>query len=199
MRQLVLATGNAGKVKEIMGMLQPLGWQVTPQTEFFASEAVEDGVTFIENALIKARYACAKTGLPAIADDSGIEVTALQGRPGIYSSRYAGERAGDQDNIDKMLLELADTPDGQRQASFYCAMVFCRHELDPTPLISLGQWHGEILHHQIGAGGFGYDPIFFVPALGVSSAELTKEQKSKVSHRALALRGLVAQMDERLD
>lgn len=196
MKQLVLASGNAGKVKEIMGMLQPLGWQVTPQTEFFDSEAVEDGLSFIENALIKARYACGKTGLPAIADDSGIEVTALQGRPGIYSSRYAGEQANDQKNIDKMLLEMADISDGARQASFYCAMVFCRHELDPTPLISLGQWQGEILRKQVGVGGFGYDPIFFVPELGVSAAELTKEQKSRVSHRALALRGLIEQMQE---
>ena len=194
MKQLVLATGNAGKVKEIMGMLQPLGWQVTPQTEFFASEVEETGLSFIENAILKARYACAQTGLPAMADDSGIEVSAMQGRPGIYSSRYAGPDANDQDNIQKMLSEMMDVPEGQRQASFYCAMAFCRHEHDPTPLIALGQWQGEILRTPVGAGGFGYDPIFFVPDLGLSSAELSKAQKSQISHRALALRALVEQI-----
>ncbi|MBN2865249.1 MAG: RdgB/HAM1 family non-canonical purine NTP pyrophosphatase [Thiotrichales bacterium] len=194
MKQVVLATGNAGKVKEIMGMLQPLGWHVTPQTELFQTEAVEDGLSFIENALIKARYACAQTGLPAIADDSGIEVAALHGQPGIYSSRYAGEEANDQDNIHKMLAEMAAVADGKRQASFYCAMAFCRHEQDPTPLIALGQWHGEILHAPVGSGGFGYDPIFYLPDLGVSSAELSKTQKSQISHRALALHSLVEQI-----
>ena len=194
MKQVVLATGNAGKVKEIMGMLQPLGWQVTPQTEFFETEAVEDGRSFIENALIKARYACAQTGLPAMADDSGIEVAALKGRPGIYSSRYAGETATDAENIQKMLNDMQAVPEGERQASFYCAMAFCRHENDPTPLIALGQWHGEILQAPIGSGGFGYDPIFYVPDLGISSAELTKDQKSQISHRALALHNLVEQM-----
>lgn len=196
MKQVVLATGNAGKVKEIMGMLQPLGWQVTPQTELFQTEAVEDGLSFIENALIKARYACAQTGLPAMADDSGIEVAALQGQPGIYSSRFAGEKASDQENIAKMLLEMREVPDGQRQASFYCAMAFCRHEHDPTPMIALGQWHGEILREPVGGGGFGYDPIFYVPNLGISSAELSKAQKSQISHRALALKGLVEQIKQ---
>jgi len=194
MKQVVLATGNAGKVKEIMGILQPLGWQVTPQTDFFETEAIENGRSFIENALIKARYACAQTGLPAMADDSGIEVAALQGRPGIYSSRYAGETANDQDNIQKMLSDMQAVPDDQRQASFYCAMAFCRHADDPTPLIALGQWHGEILHEPVGTGGFGYDPIFYIPNLGISSAELTKDQKSQISHRALALKNLVEQI-----
>ena len=194
MKQVVLATGNAGKVKEIMGMLQPLGWHVTPQTDFFETEAVEDGRSFIENALIKARYACAQTGLPSMADDSGIEVAALQGRPGIYSSRYAGETASDAENIQKMLSDMRAVPEGERQASFYCAMAFCRHENDPTPLIALGQWHGKILHEPVGSGGFGYDPIFYVPDLGISSAELTKDQKSQISHRALALKSLVEQI-----
>jgi len=194
MNQVVLATGNAGKVKEIMGMLQPLGWNVTPQTEFFNTEAEETGLSFIENAILKARYACAKTGLPAIADDSGLEVAALQGQPGIYSSRYAGEEATDQDNIKKLLADMNHVPVASRQASFYCAMVFCRHEQDPTPLVALGQWHGEILAEPVGEGGFGYDPIFFVPEQGVSSAELKKEQKNKISHRALALHQLVEQI-----
>ncbi|MEA3405848.1 MAG: RdgB/HAM1 family non-canonical purine NTP pyrophosphatase, partial [Pseudomonadota bacterium] len=184
---------------EIREILQPLGWSVTPQSEFFDSEAEETGLSFIENAILKARYACAKTGLSAIADDSGIEVSALQGQPGIYSSRYAGENATDQDNIQKLLKELEGVPKSKRQASFYCAMVFCRHESDPTPLVALGQWHGEILHEPVGAGGFGYDPVFFVPDQGVSSAELTKQQKNKISHRAQALHSLVEQMKTSTD
>lgn len=194
MKQVVLATGNAGKVKEMSEILQPLGWKVSPQSEFFDSEAEETGLSFIENAILKARYACAQTGLSAIADDSGIEVSALLGQPGIYSSRYAGENATDQDNIDKLLAAMEDVPPCQRQASFYCAMVFCRHANDPTPLVALGRWQGEILHEPVGAGGFGYDPIFFVPDQGVSSAELTKEQKNKISHRAQALHALVKQI-----
>jgi len=194
MKQLVLATGNAGKVKEMTEMLQPLGWKVTPQSEFFDSEAEETGLSFIENAILKARYACAKTGLPAIADDSGLEVSALQGQPGIYSSRYAGEEATDQENLQKLLIEMEEVPPCMRQASFYCAMVFCRHANDPTPLVALGRWNGEILHEPVGSGGFGYDPIFFVPDQGVSSAELTKAQKNTISHRAQALQALVEQM-----
>mgnify|MGYP001131744247 FL=1 len=175
-------------------MLQPFGWQVSAQTDFFTCEVEETGLSFIENALLKARYACAKTGLPAIADDSGLEVSALNGQPGIYSARYASENATDQENIAKLLQQMAQVPKGQRQASFYCAMAFCRHQYDPTPMIALGQWQGEIVDQPVGTGGFGYDPIFYVPALGVSSAQLSKQQKSQVSHRALALKELVEQI-----
>ncbi len=194
MKQVVLASGNAGKVNEIMAMLQPLGWNVTPQSDYFDSEAEETGLTFIENAILKARYACAQTGLPAIADDSGLEVSALQGRPGIYSSRYAGDSATDQDNVAKLLADMEEVPACMRQASFYCAMVFCRHAEDPTPLIALGQWQGEIAFAPAGSGGFGYDPIFFLPELGLHAAELDRAQKNRISHRAQALQSLVGQM-----
>jgi XTP/dITP diphosphohydrolase len=194
MKQLVLATGNAGKLKEMGAILQPLGWNVRPQSAFFADEADETGLTFIENAILKARHASQKTGLPAIADDSGIEVDALQGRPGIYSARYAGEAASDAANLNKLLQEMQAIPAGQRQASYYCAMVFCRYSEDPTPLIGLGRWSGDILLAPQGSGGFGYDPIFYLPELGLSAAELGQEDKNRISHRAQALNALVEQI-----
>lgn len=195
---LVLATGNAGKLREMSDILQPLGWQVKAQSEFFDSEAEETGLTFIENAILKARYAAEQTGLPAIADDSGIEVSALNGRPGIYSSRYSedihGEAADDETNLQKLLDEMADVPDGQRQASYYCAMVYVEHATDPAPIIGLGRWYGEILREKRGDGGFGYDPVFWVEELGKSAAELPKDQKNQISHRAQALNALVMQL-----
>jgi len=198
MSTVVLATGNAGKLREMSDILQPHGWQVKPQSDFFTSEAEETGLTFIENAILKARYASKQTGLPAIADDSGIEVTALQGKPGIYSARYSediyGEQANDETNLQKLLDKLKEVPKDQRQASYYCAMVYVEHAEDPIPVIGLGRWYGDILMAKQGDGGFGYDPIFWVEEFNKSAAELPKEQKNQVSHRAQALNALVMQL-----
>jgi len=196
--QVVLATGNAGKIAEMTEILAPYGWQVTPQGQLFDLEAEETGLTFIENAILKARYASEQTGLPAIADDSGIEVTALKGQPGIYSSRYSedlyGDQANDQTNLQKLLNELNNVPQAQRQASYYCAMVYVEHANDPIPIIGLGRWYGEILKTPQGEGGFGYDPVFWIEELNKSAAELPKVQKNKMSHRGQALNSLVMQL-----
>lgn len=197
MNKVVLATGNPGKLQEIKAILQPLGWQVVSQKQLFAEEAEENGKSFIENAILKARFASAKTGLPAIADDSGIEVSALKGKPGIYSARYSEDvvdAPNDETNLQKLLSELKNIPAGQRQASYYCAMVYVAHEHDPTPIIGLGQWFGEVLHEKRGKAGFGYDPIFWIDELGKTSAELEKTQKNQISHRAQALNALVMQL-----
>jgi XTP/dITP diphosphohydrolase len=155
-------------------------------------EVEETGLTFVENALLKARNATRHTGLPAIADDSGIEVDALHGAPGIYSARYAGEGASDARNLEKLLADLRDVPEARRTARFVCLMVYLRHELDPTPIICQGSWEGRVLFEPRGAGGFGYDPVFFVPTHSCSSAELPPEVKNQLSHRGQALRALVA-------
>jgi XTP/dITP diphosphohydrolase len=198
MQSLVLASGNKGKITEMSAILEPLGWQVKPQSEFFDSEAEETGLSFIENAIIKARYASKMTGLPAIADDSGVEVSFLKGRPGIYSARYSEDQQGqdvtDETNLQKLLTELNGVPAEQRQASYYCAMVYVEHADDPTPIIGLGRWYGEILTEKRGDGGFGYDPIFWVDELGVSAAEMEKQQKNQISHRAQALNALTMQL-----
>jgi XTP/dITP diphosphohydrolase len=192
METLVLATNNKGKLKEMLALLP--GKDVRPQGEFFSDEAGENGLSFIENALLKARFASAKTGLPAIADDSGIEVAALNGEPGIYSARYAGMGATDRQNLNKLLEKMDEVEDADRQASYYCAMVCVRHANDPTPLIGLGRWQGRLLRHPRGEGGFGYDPIFYIPAFDCTAAELDPVEKNKVSHRAQALRALIAQL-----
>lgn len=198
MKVVVLATGSAGKIKEMTDILQPQGWLVQAQSAFFDSEAEETGLSFIENAILKARFASQQTGLPAIADDSGIEVSALKGRPGIYSARYShdlhGEGANDETNLQKLLEELKVVPADQRQASYYCAMVYVEHADDPTPIVGLGRWYGEILEEKRGEGGFGYDPIFWVEELNKSAAELPKAQKNQISHRAQALNSLVMQL-----
>ena len=198
MHTVVLATGNQGKLKEMTDILQPYGWDVKVQSEFFSSEADETGLTFIENAILKARYASHKTGLPAIADDSGIEVSALKGRPGIYSARYSqdlhGDLANDETNLQKLLAELKGVPAEQRQASYYCAMVYLEHAEDPTPVIGLGRWYGEILTEKRGDGGFGYDPVFWVEEMQKTAAELPKAQKNQMSHRGQALNALVMQL-----
>ncbi len=199
MQSLVLATGNAGKVKELVPLLQPLGWQVRPQTDFFSDEADETGLTFIENAILKARFASEKTGLPAIADDSGLEVAALRGAPGIYSSRYAGENATDEANVQKLLRALEGVPEDERQANFYCAMVFVRFTDDPTPVIGLGRWSGRIATEIRGEGGFGYDPVFELPSLGLTTAQLSPEKKQQLSHRGRAVKQLVAQLQQLSD
>lgn len=191
--KIVLATGNAHKVDEISRVL-PTSWEVVPQSHFSVSEAVEDGLTFVENALIKARHAARATGLPAIADDSGLEVDALAGRPGIYSSRYAGPGASDDDNNRKLLGELEGVEPEQRLARFQCVIVMMAHAEDPTPIIASGTFDGVILDAPRGDGGFGYDPLFFVPDLGKSVAELGDAKKDEISHRAIALKRLRAQL-----
>jgi len=175
-------------------MLRPLGWTVRSQGDWKIKEAVEDGLGFIENALIKARHAARCTGLQALADDSGLVVDALNGMPGIYSSRYAGADANDKTNIQKLLHALGGVPGPERVAHFYCAMAFVRHAEDPAPLISFGKWPGVIMEQPRGEGGFGYDPIFWVPGKECSSAELPPEVKNRISHRGQALTALIAQM-----
>ena len=196
MQKVVLATGNAGKVRELAHLLADFGLYVVAQTELGVESAEETGLTFIENAILKARHAATETGLPAIADDSGLAVDFLGGAPGIYSARYAGVDASDQQNLDKLLVALKDVPQGQRAAQFHCVLVYIRHAEDPTPLVCHGSWPGEIAFAEAGAGGFGYDPIFYVPELGKTAAELTREEKSAVSHRGQALKLLLAAMKE---
>ncbi|ALO42957.1 XTP/dITP diphosphatase [Pseudoalteromonas phenolica] len=191
-QQIVLATGNQGKVKELGAMLNELNIEVLPQSQFDVPDVPETGTTFIENAIIKARHAAKITGLPAIADDSGLEVDALNGAPGVYSARFAGENANDQDNIDKLLVEMQDKV--VRSARFWCVLVYMRHADDPTPLVCQASWEGSITEDQQGREGFGYDPVFYVASEGCTSAQLTKEQKNALSHRGQALQQLVAKL-----
>jgi XTP/dITP diphosphohydrolase len=197
-KQVVLATGNKGKVKELARMLSGLGIEVLPQSEFAVSEVAETGSTFVENAIIKARHAAKQTGLPAIADDSGLAVDALGGAPGVYSARYSGEQATDQSNIIKLLDAMADVPKDKRQAKFLCVLVFMRHADDPTPIICQGEWAGEITSEQHGENGFGYDPVFWVEEQNCSSAQLLPEQKNELSHRGKALKLLLAQLHNKM-
>jgi XTP/dITP diphosphohydrolase len=194
-RALVLASGNPGKLRELKGMLDPLGWEVRPQSDWGISEAVEDGLSFIENALIKARHASNHTGFPALGDDSGLVVDALNGAPGIYSSRFAGAGADDSANNRKLLKALEGVPESARTAHFYCAMALVRHAGDPAPLLASGKWDGRILEIPAGAGGFGYDPLFHVPGQGCSSAELPGKIKNRLSHRGQALSEMMDQID----
>lgn len=187
MQKVVLATGNPGKVNELADLLRDFGMDIVAQTSLGVESAEETGLTFIENAILKARHAAQQTGLPAIADDSGISVDALGGAPGIYSARYAGEEATDEQNLYKLLDAMKSVPDNQRQAQFNCVLVYLRHAEDPTPLVFHGRWHGFITHEPCGQGGFGYDPIFYVPELNCTSAELSKAEKQAVSHRGKAL------------
>jgi XTP/dITP diphosphohydrolase len=191
-KEIVLASGNPGKVREINQLLAELDLHARPQSEFGVQDAEETGLTFVENALLKARNAARHTDLPAIADDSGIEVDALNGAPGIYSARYAGAGASDQANLEKLLHALRDVPEATRTARFQCLMVYLRHAEDPTPLICQGTWEGRILFEPRGDKGFGYDPVFYVPTHDCSSAELPPEVKNTLSHRGQALRQLVA-------
>jgi XTP/dITP diphosphohydrolase len=191
---VVLASGNSGKLRELTAMLEPLGWQVRPQSEWSVPEAVEDGLSFIENALIKARHAARHTGLPALGDDSGLVVDALDGAPGIYSARYAGPGADDAANNGKLLQALEGVPAARRTAHFYCAIAMVRHAADPAPMVAIGRWDGRILDAPTGAGGFGYDPLFRVETHGCSSAELPSAVKNSISHRGQALAALVRQL-----
>jgi XTP/dITP diphosphohydrolase len=195
-QRVVLASNNKGKLRELGELLADHHMQVLPQGEFDIPEAVEDGLSFVENAIKKARNAARHSGLPAIADDSGLEVDALNGAPGIYSARYAGD-GGDAANNAKLLDALSDVPDAQRTARFQCVMVYMRHAEDPTPLICQGTWEGLILREPQGENGFGYDPLFFVPGENASAAELSAEVKNTQSHRGQALRALVAELEKR--
>jgi XTP/dITP diphosphohydrolase len=192
--RIVLATGNLGKVRELGAMLADLGVHVLPQSDFGVPEADETGLSFVENAILKARNAAAHTGLPAIADDSGIEVDALNGAPGIYSARYAGADGDDAANNAKLLAALAELPPAARSARFRSVVVFMRHAEDPSPLIAEGAWEGRILDAPRGSGGFGYDPLFQVAGRDVSAAELPAEEKNRLSHRGQALRRLLAEL-----
>jgi len=190
-QQIVLASNNPGKVREFSQLLADLRYETLPQTQFNVPEAEETGLTFVENALIKAHNAAGYSGLPVIADDSGLEVDALAGAPGIYSARYAGRGASDRQNLEKLLADLTGFPERQRTARFQCVLVFLRHEHDPTPIICHGTWEGRILPEAHGSSGFGYDPVFFVPTHGCSAAELAADVKNSLSHRGQALRQLL--------
>jgi len=198
-KKIILASGNPGKLREFQQLLYGCGFEVLPQSDFFSESAEEIGLTFVENALIKGRYACEKTGLAAIADDSGIEVDALNGRPGIYSARYAGAGATDADNNQKLLQELNGLSDEKRTARYHAVLVYMRHQEDPTPVICHGVWEGRILTEARGSGGFGYDPLFFVPGHNCASAELSKEEKNRISHRGKAMQELLEKISKLVD
>jgi len=192
MKKLVLASNNPGKLREFAQLLAPLDYEVLPQAAFGVPEAEEPHVTFVENALAKARHAARLTGLPALADDSGICAAALGGAPGVYSARYAGEPKSDQRNNQKLIAELAGKTD--RRAHYVCVLVLVHHADDPQPLIAEGEWHGEIIDTPRGAGGFGYDPHFLLPQFGLTGAELPAEQKNTISHRGKALAILIERL-----
>jgi XTP/dITP diphosphohydrolase len=192
--KIVLASSNPGKLKEFQQLLAGVGLDVRAQSEYDVVDADETGLSFVENAILKARNACEATGLPALADDSGIEVDALNGAPGIYSARFSGAGASNASNNQKLLDELDGTPEAQRTARYQCVLVYMRHGTDPTPLICQGSWEGRILTAPAGDGGFGYDPLFYVPTHNCAAAELSKDEKGRISHRALALRALLTQL-----
>lgn len=189
-KKIVLASSNAGKLKEFQILLKDRNFEILPQSEFSVPDADETGLTFVENAIIKARNACKHSNLPALADDSGIEVDALKGAPGIYSARFSGEGANDASNNEKLLEELKGLPKIKRTARYQCVLVYMKHALDPTPVICQGSWEGYILDKPVGTNGFGYDPLFFVPTHNCSSAQLSREVKNSISHRAVAMQKL---------
>lgn len=192
MREVVLASNNAGKVKEFQQLLAGVGFDVLAQSQFNLPSVEETGLSFVENAILKARYAAAATGLPALADDSGIEVDALNGAPGIYSARFAGLNASDADNNAYLLAQLTAVPEALRTARYQCVLVYMRHAEDSMPLICSASWEGRILNAPQGEGGFGYDPLFWLPELACTSAQLSKEHKNKISHRGKAMAALLA-------
>ena len=193
---LVVATSNPGKLAEFQTLLHTLAFEVAPQSQFSVPDAHETGLSFIENAIIKARNACIHTGLPAIADDSGLEVDALNGEPGIYSARFAGKQGDSVANNHLLLEKLAGTPTCKRSARYQCALVFMRHAKDPTPLICQASWEGMILTKEQGMNGFGYDPLFWVPEKKCTAAELDKEEKNVISHRGKAMRRFLSAFQE---
>lgn len=193
-KSILLASNNAGKIREIRALLADHHWQILPQAAFVAVEVEETGNTFLANALLKARHAARLSGLPAIADDSGLEVDALGGAPGVYSARYAGVGASDAANNAKLLDALAGVAEVERTARFRCVLVYVRDADDPAPLVAEGAWEGRILHELRGANGFGYDPLFWLPTHGCTSAELPPAEKNQISHRGQALRALALQL-----
>ena len=199
--KVVLASGNAGKLREFFHILGDVGFEVVAQSDYQVTDVPETGLSFVENAIIKARNAAQQTGLPALADDSGIEVDALLGRPGIYSARFAQMNNVGEDIVDKneannlqLLKEMKDIPEEQRTARFRCCIVYMRHADDPSPLIADGSWEGIIMTEPSGVGGFGYDPLFFVPSHSVSAAELEADEKNRISHRGQALQKMLSLM-----
>ncbi len=196
MQKIVIASSNAGKLREFEQLLSSRGFELIPQSNFAMKDADETGTTFVENAIIKARHACAQTGLPAIADDSGIEVDALHGRPGVYSARYSGLNANDTDNNNKLLAELASVPAEKRTARYHAVLAYMRHADDPTPILCHGSWEGIILTEARGQNGFGYDPLFYVPSHNCTAAELEKTEKNRISHRGLAMAELLVRLQK---
>lgn len=196
MKRIVLASGNRGKLKEFQQLLASSNFEITAQSDLNVPDVAETGLSFVENAIIKARNAAQHSGLPALADDSGLEVDALQGAPGIYSARFAGANADDAANNRKLLELLAHTPESQRSARFQCVLVFMRHATDPSPLICQGTWEGQILAAPRGDAGFGYDPLFYIPELQQTAAELVPAIKNQRSHRGQALVKLLAALKE---
>lgn len=192
--KIVLATGNAGKARELGTMLEGTDIELVLQTALGVTEAEEPGLSFVENAILKARHAATWTRLPAIADDSGLEVDALGGEPGIHSARYAGPGTSDAKNLEKLLQALESVPESQRTARFRCVLVYMRHDRDPSPMICEGSWEGRILTAPRGNNGFGYDPVFLVPNRGRSSAELPPDEKNRLSHRGQAIRLLAERL-----
>jgi XTP/dITP diphosphohydrolase len=192
--RIVLATNNAGKLRELQALLAPLAFEVVPLQQFTNAVVAETGLTFVENAILKARHAAEAANLPALADDSGLEVDALHGAPGIYSARYAGEHASDSDNLNKLLSELHVRPADQRTARYCCALAFLRWDRDPFPLLSQASCEGRIIESPRGTGGFGYDPVFELPERGVTAAELPAAEKNHISHRGRALRELIERL-----
>ena len=192
MKKVVIASGNAGKLREFAALLVAFDFEAVPQAALGVSEAAEPHITFVENALVKARHAAQHTGLPALADDSGICAIALSGAPGVRSARYAGEPPDDQRNNAKLIAALSEHDD--HRAFYYCALVFVTHADDPHPLIATGEWHGEVIASPRGNGGFGYDPYFFLPAMGCTAAELSAEIKNRVSHRGKAMQALAEKL-----
>ena len=190
-QKIVLASNNAGKLREIQAVVDKQRYHLIAQSELQIGVVAETGTTFVENALIKARHAALHSGLSALADDSGIEVDALQGAPGIYSARYAGEQACAAANNEKLLSALQEVPEPKRTARFHCVIVYMRHAQDPMPILCQGTWEGRILHDLTGDNGFGYDPLFYVPTHGCSSAQLDPAEKNRISHRAQALQKLM--------
>ena len=196
--RIVLATSNAGKLRELQALLLVRGIEVVAQSAFTSVSAEETGLSFVENAILKARHAAHASGLPAIADDSGIEVDALHGAPGIHSARYAGAGASDHDNLTKLLNELHDIPESRRGARYRCALAFMRWDLDPAPIVCQASWEGRLIDTPRGDGGFGYDPIFELADRGLTAAELSPLEKNLISHRAVALRELLEKLPQKL-
>lgn len=194
MKRTVFASNNAGKVAEVAEILAPLGLELVPQSFYYVPEVEETGLTFVENAILKARNASLHTSLPALADDSGLEVDGLDGEPGVRSARYAGEEGDDAANNRRLADELLDVPAAERTARFQCVMVYLRHAGDPTPLIAHGTWEGQVIESPRGSGGFGYDPHFLIPGLERTAAELSAAEKNRLSHRAGALHALLNQL-----